>query len=63
MGILQHNSERFAEIRLLDLVNIDTVITDLSVFNVIETVDQIGNGCFTCSCRSNKGYLLTRLCE
>ena len=47
---------------LLDLVNIDSVIADLSVLNIIKSVDQIGNGRLSGSGGSHKGNLLPRLC-
>src|SRR5699024_3798462 len=44
VGILQHHSQGPAQIRLLDLVDIDTVVADFSVGDIIEPVDQIGDG-------------------
>ena len=61
MRILQHNSERTAQIRLLNLVHIDAVVADLSVLDIIKAVNQIGNGCFTRSRGTHKGDLLPRL--
>ena len=43
MCILQYDSKRSSQIVLLDLININSVITDLTILNIIETVDQIGN--------------------
>ena len=61
MGILQYDAKGSSQIRLLDLIDIDAIITDLTILNIIETVDQIGNGGLTGSGRSDKGNLLTRL--
>lgn len=44
MGILQHDSERVAQVIFFDLVDIDTVIADLAVLDIVETVDQVGDG-------------------
>ena len=44
MGVLQHDSERVAQVIFFDLVDIDAVIADLAVLNIVETVDQVGNG-------------------
>ena len=41
MGIMQNDPERSAQICFFDLVDIDPVITDLSVLDIIKTVDQI----------------------
>ena len=40
MGILQYDTQRLPQIRFFDLVDIDAVITDLTILNIIETVDQ-----------------------
>ena len=62
MCILQHNSKGTSQIRLADLGNINSVIADLSLLNIIESIDQIGNGRFSGSGGSHKGNLLPRLC-
>lgn len=41
MGILQYDTQRLPQIRFLDLVDIDAVITYLTILNIIETVDQV----------------------
>ena len=60
MGILQNDPERSAQICFFDLVDIDPVITDLSVLDIIKTVDQIGDRCLTGSGRADKRDLLSR---
>ena len=44
VGILQNDTERAAEVRLFDLIDIDAVVADLAVREVVETVDQVGDG-------------------
>lgn len=44
MGVLQHDSERVAQVIFFDLVDIDAVIADLAVLDIVETVDQVGDG-------------------
>ena len=60
MGILEHHAQRSPQIRLLDLVDIDTVVTDLAVCDIIEAVDQVGDRRLSCSCCADKGNLLSR---
>ena len=48
------------QIRFLDLVDIDAVVTDLTILNIVETVDQVRDRCLSGSGRSDKGDLLTR---
>ena len=59
VGILQHHAQRAAQIRLFDLIDVDIVIADLAVGNVIEPVDQIGNGGLACAGSAYEGQLLT----
>ena len=61
MGVLQDDPQRPAQIRLFDLVDIDTVIPDLSVLYIIKTVDQIGNRSLAGSGGAHKGDLLSRI--
>ena len=41
MGILQYDTQRLTQIRFFDLVDIDAVVTDLTILNIIKTVDQV----------------------
>ena len=61
VGILKDNTQRTAKISFLNLININPVIPDLSVLNIIEAVDQIGNCCLTGTGRTDKCDLLSRL--
>ena len=44
VGILQNDTERAAKIGFFDLIDIDAVVADLAVCEVVETVDQVGDG-------------------
>ena len=60
--ILQHDAERPAQIRFFDLVDIDVVVADLTVLNIVEAVDQVGDGRLPRSRRTDQGDLLARSC-
>ena len=62
VDVLQNNTESTTKSALSNFVNVDAVVADLAVFNVIEAVEQVSNGCFTSACCANKGNLLTRFC-
>ena len=62
VGVLENDSETAPEVRLLDLVDVNLVKADLSVLDVVETVDQVDHRCLTCAGASDKGKLLARLC-
>ena len=51
-----------AQIIFFNLGNIDSIITDLTILNIVKTVDQIGNCRFSCTGRSDKRKLLSRFC-
>ena len=57
--VLQNHSQGFSQRVFPDVLNIEPVIGDLSFLNIIETVDQVGNGRFARSGRSDKGDLLS----
>ncbi len=44
VGFLEHHTQRTAQVRFLDLVDVDVVVADLAVVDVVEAVDQVGNG-------------------
>ena len=44
MGCPAARSERVAQVIFFDLVDIDAVIADLAVLDIVETVDQVGDG-------------------
>ena len=61
MGVLQYNSKRMAQGCLADVPHVNSVINNRSTLHIIETVDQIGNGGFSCSRGAYKGNLLSWL--
>ncbi len=61
MSILKYHAQRPAQVILADLIDIDVIVPDLAVVNIIEPVDQIGDGCLARTRRSDKGDLLTGL--
>ena len=62
MGILQYDTQRLPQIRFFDLVDIDAVITDLTILNIIETVDQVRDRSLAGTGGAYKCNLLTGLC-
>ena len=60
MGILKHDPEGTSKICFFDLIDIDAVVPDLSVLNIIEAVDQIGDRRLTRSGGTDKRDLLSR---
>ena len=63
MRILQNHTERAAQIRLFDLVDVDIIVPDLAVLNIVKTVDQIGNRCFAGSGGADERDFLSGLRE
>ena len=49
MRILKNDSKGMAKVRLLDLINVYSIITDLTVLNIIETIDQVSDRCLSCA--------------
>jgi hypothetical protein len=62
VDVLQNHAEGTAEIRLLDLRDVDAVVADLSVRNVIEAVDKVCDGRFACARCADERDLLAGLC-
>ena len=60
MGILQNDAQRAAQVVLFDLANIDAIIPDLAVCDIVEAVDQVGDGRFAGTSGADKGDLLAR---
>ena len=59
MGVLEHHAQRPAEVAFFDLIDINIVIANLTILNIIETVNQVGNGRLSCTGGSDKGNLLS----
>ena len=60
VGILKHDAKGAAQICFFNLVDIDPVIADLAIRDVIESVDQVGNGSLARAGRADKGDFLPR---
>ena len=60
VGVLQHDAERTAQVRLLDLVDVDAVIADFAVRNVIEPVDEVRDGRLSRAGGADEGDFLAR---
>ena len=58
VGVLQHDAQRTAQVGLFDLVDVDAVVADLAVLNVVEPVDEVGNGGLARTGGADKGDLL-----
>ena len=61
MCILKNDTKRSSQISLFNLVYINIIITDLSVLNIIETIDQVCDRCLSRSRRTDKSKFLSRL--
>ena len=62
VGVLQNYGLRAAQVALLDLVDVDAVVADLSVRHIVEAVDQVGDSGLSGAGRANEGDLLAGLC-
>ena len=62
VGVLQHDSERAAQVAFFDLIYIDVVKTDLTVLYIIKPVDQVGDRGLACAGGADKGNLHAGLC-
>ena len=61
VSILQNDTERSAEVRLFDLIYVDRIIADLTVLNIIEAIDQVGDSRLAGTGGSDKCNFLSRL--
>ena len=62
MGILEHDAHGSPQVRLFDLVDVDAVIADLAVGNVVEAIDEVGDGGLAGAGGAYEGDLLAGLC-
>ena len=60
MGLLQHHAEAVAQVTLADLVDADAVIGDLAVLDIIEAVDEVGDGSLACTRPADESNLHVR---
>ena len=60
MCVLKNDTERMSQVIFFDLCDIDSIITDLSILDIVETVDQVGDGRLSGAGAADKGNFLTR---
>lgn len=58
VGVLEHHAQRPPEVRLFDLIDIDVIVTDLAVGDIVEPVDQVGNGGLAGAGGTHEGHFL-----
>src|SRR5699024_10378016 len=61
VGVLEHHAQAAAEVGLFNLVDVDAVVPDFAVGNVVEPVNQVGDGGLARAGRTHKGNLLAGL--
>ena len=60
MRILKHDAQRAAQVVLLNLVDVDAVVTDFAVLNIVEPVDKVGDGRLARAGRADERDFLPR---
>ena len=63
MSILKYNSQRTSEVVFLNLRDVDSVVTDLTFLNIVETVNQVCDGCLTGTGRTYESKFLSWFCK
>ncbi len=61
MGILKNHTQRPAQIRLFDLVDVDAVVTDFSILNIVKPVDQVGDRRLPRAGGAHESHLFSRI--
>ena len=61
--VLKHHTQRVPQVGFLDLVDVDAIVADFAVVDVVEPVDEVGDGGLTGTGGAHKGNLLTGLGE
>ena len=61
MRVLQHNAERPAQAGLGNVLDVDAVVGNLDVIDLVEAVDEVGDGRLSGARRAHKRDLLPRL--
>ena len=59
VGVLQDDAQGAAKVGFPDFVDIDAVIADFAVLNIVEAIDQIGDGGLSRAGTAHKGDLLS----
>ena len=60
--VLKYDAEGMTQIVFFNLIDIDTIVADLTILNIIETVDQVRDRSLSGTGTSDKSNLLTRCC-
>ena len=58
MSVLKYNTQGTTEVRFTDLVDVDAIVTDFTILNIVETIDQVGDCGLAGSGGTDKGDLL-----
>ena len=61
VGVLKHHAQGMPQVGLFDFVDVDAIVADFTVVNVVEAVDEVGDGGLAGTGGSYKGDLLTGL--
>ena len=61
INILQNYTNRTAEVAFLDFIYVNAIIANLTVCNIIKSIDKVCYSCFACTSCTNKSNLLSRL--
>ena len=61
MGVLEYHGQGAAQIRFFDLIDVNTVVADLSVGYIVEAVDKVGDRRLSGTRRAYESDLLTGL--
>ena len=59
MRLLEHDAERLAQLVALNVANVDAVVENAAALNVVEPVDEVGDGGLARSRSSHEGNLLS----
>ena len=62
VGVLQYHRHGAAQIILTDFLDVDAIVADLTGIQLVEAVEQVGDGGFACTGGADEGDLLTRFC-
>ena len=63
MRILQNDTKRSSQIVFFDLSDVNLIVADLAFLNIVETVDQVGDGRLSGTGGTDKRDFLARLCK
>ena len=58
--VLQHHAQRLAQVVLADALDVDAIVGDAALFDIVEAVEQVGDGGLAGAGRAHQGDLLPR---